>query len=590
MAKTALLIGTSQYQKGFKALPAAPKDVVALQAVLQNPEIGCFDDVQTLIDQTNGEIAATIETWFRRRQRDDLALLYFSGHGVKDDRGKLYFAASNTRKDGDFLISSTALDAAFVHECILRSRARRQVVILDCCFSGAFGNLTAKDDGALNLVEQLGAEGRVVLTSSSAVQYSFEQPGSDLSIYTRYLVEGIETGAADLNKDGQISVDELHQYAELKVKEAAPAMSPKIIVLKDEGFRIELAKVALGDPKLRYRQEVERVVQENQGFISELDRLDLDDIRDELNLSETDAKAIESSILQPFRELKERVEFYQRAFQTAIAQQYPLDELQRRKLKRIQDRKQLRDEDVQKIEAHILEPSQASKGSFSSTPEKNATNYELQVSTETSAQHALSGLDSKEKALLGEKVFNSTIHLWAHMHSAVESALHEIAETVSLASDKGINYTRLRDLLKAGEWEEADKETYEVMIRAVGKKSGDLLKSEELLNFPCADLKTIDRLWVKYSNGQFGFSVQKEIYVQCGAKLDGKYPGDKIWGEFCDRTGWRVNGSYIYYFDVTFSTSAPQGHLPFGEWEWVWVLWCGSGEGSLFSRIQTCKV
>lgn len=163
MAKTALLIGTSHYQKGFKTLPAAPKDVAALRAVLQNPEIGCFDDVQTLIDQANGEIAATIETWFRQRQRDDLALLYFSGHGIKDDRGKLYFAASNTRKDGDFLISSTAIDAAFVHDCILRSRARRQVVILDCCFSGAFGNLNVKDDGALNLVEQLGAEERVVL-------------------------------------------------------------------------------------------------------------------------------------------------------------------------------------------------------------------------------------------------------------------------------------------------------------------------------------------------------------------------------------------------------------------------------------------
>lgn len=156
-----------------------------------------------------------------------------------------------------------------------------------------------------------------------------------------------------------------------------------------------------------------------------------------------------------------------------------------------------------------------------------------------------------------------------------------------LSSEKGINYTRLRDLLKAGEWKEADNETYLRMLEAVGRKKGDWIRSEELLNFPCADLKTIDRLWVKYSDGQFGFSVQKEIYVQCGAKLDGKYPGDKIWEEFCDRTGWRVNGSYIYYSDVTFSTSAPQGHLPF----------CHLGGGGVsrrvhgfFSRIQTCKV
>ncbi|HIK45480.1 MAG TPA: GUN4 domain-containing protein, partial [Leptolyngbyaceae cyanobacterium M65_K2018_010] len=102
-----------------------------------------------------------------------------------------------------------------------------------------------------------------------------------------------------------------------------------------------------------------------------------------------------------------------------------------------------------------------------------------------------------------------------------------------------MDYTHLRDLLKAQDWRAADQETYEVMICAVGKKSGDWFTSEELLNFPCTDLRTIDRLWVKYSQGKFGFSVQKQIYVECGAQLDGKYPGDKILHKFCDRVGWR---------------------------------------------------
>ncbi|MGF2035678.1 MAG: hypothetical protein RMZ43_010255 [Nostoc sp. CmiVER01] len=83
------------------------------------------------------------------------------------------------------------------------SRSKRQVVILDSCFSGAFAEgLSAKDDGTINIREQLGGEGRAVLTSSSSTQYSFEQQGSDLSIYTRYLIEGITTGAADLDEDG----------------------------------------------------------------------------------------------------------------------------------------------------------------------------------------------------------------------------------------------------------------------------------------------------------------------------------------------------------------------------------------------------
>ena len=161
-----------------------------------------------------------------------------------------------------------------------------------------------------------------------------------------------------------------------------------------------------------------------------------------------------------------------------------------------------------------------------------------------------------------------------------------------LSSEKGIDYTRLRDLLKAGKWKEADNETYLRMLEAVGRKEGDWISSEELLKFPCVDLKTIDRLWVKYSNGQFGFSVQKEIYVQCGAKLDGEYPGDKIWREFCDRTGWRVNGSYIYYPDVTFCTSSPQGHLPLvqGRASRVWGGWFGvCWISSLASRLVKCK-
>ncbi|MEM9091136.1 MAG: GUN4 domain-containing protein [Cyanobacteria bacterium P01_F01_bin.53] len=152
-----------------------------------------------------------------------------------------------------------------------------------------------------------------------------------------------------------------------------------------------------------------------------------------------------------------------------------------------------------------------------------------------------------------------------------------------MGSERGIDYTRLRDLLKAGAWQDADKETYEVMIRAVGKKSGGYFTKDELLNFPCQDLLTIDRLWVKYSNGRFGFSVQKKIYVDCGATLNGEFPGNTIWRKFSDLVGWRIEGKWVGYSSLTFDTSAPSGHLP-GKNVVVWVVWV------LFYRIQTCKV
>ncbi|MBI4783819.1 MAG: GUN4 domain-containing protein [Oscillatoriophycideae cyanobacterium NC_groundwater_1537_Pr4_S-0.65um_50_18] len=135
-------------------------------------------------------------------------------------------------------------------------------------------------------------------------------------------------------------------------------------------------------------------------------------------------------------------------------------------------------------------------------------------------------------------------------------------DTDDLRSDRNTNYKPLRDLLKAGKWKEADQETAKKMCEVMGRQEEGWLRVEDIEQFPCTDLRTIDQLWVKYSQGQFGFSVQKKIYLDCGGKPDGKYSGDKIWNEFGDRVGWRVKGEWIYYSDLTFDTSAKKGHLP----------------------------
>jgi hypothetical protein len=136
-------------------------------------------------------------------------------------------------------------------------------------------------------------------------------------------------------------------------------------------------------------------------------------------------------------------------------------------------------------------------------------------------------------------------------------------EEDDLSSEKGVDYRKLRDLLKAGQWKEADQETERRMLEAVGRKENDYISKEELLNFPCADLQTIDALWVKYSQGKWGFSVQKRIYVECGAKLDGEYPGDKIWYEFCRRVGWVKGDAFVSYLDLTFDLqNSLEGEFP----------------------------
>lgn len=337
--------------------------------------------------------------------------------------------------------------------------------------------------------------------------------------------------------------------------------------------------------------------------------------------------------IQQLRQEQEQVAYaaklktYEQEFARAVQAEYPLSLQVIDELKSVQQRLGLTDEAIRPIEQPIREPAEAKYQQALAEAERQRQEAEAALRRQRAQEEAegkrreAEAQRQREETELQRKrdeYYNGGIyHLnqgnldqaiadltqakqLGHPQAAqklAEAQQQKQATEDDLSSEKGIDYTRLRDLLKAQDWQAADQETYEVMIRAVGKQSGNWFISDELLNFPCADLLTIDQLWVKYSQGRFGFSVQKQIYVECGGKLDGKYPGDTIWRKFGDKVGWRVNGSWIYYRDVTFSTSAPQGHLPFGgELGWWgvsrryasvrgWALFV-----SLFSRIQTCKV
>jgi len=132
-----------------------------------------------------------------------------------------------------------------------------------------------------------------------------------------------------------------------------------------------------------------------------------------------------------------------------------------------------------------------------------------------------------------------------------------------LSSDRAVDYTRLRDLLKAGQWKEADGETAERMFEVMSRQEQGRLELEDIPIFPCTDLRTIDQLWVKYSKGRFGFSVQKKIWQQCGMPRE----NNVNWEKFGKAVGWRSSrglskDEWIAYIELTFGTLAPVGHLP----------------------------
>jgi serine/threonine protein kinase len=169
--------------------------------------------------------------------------------------------------------------------------------------------------------------------------------------------------------------------------------------------------------------------------------------------------------------------------------------------------------------------------------------------------------------------------------------------SIQLKSAKGIDYRNLEDLLKRQQWKEADEETMKVMLQAANRTKEELLWIEDIDNFPCENLRTIDQLWVYYSNGKFGFSVQAKIYQDLGGTRE---YNERVWDAFGDRVGWRINNSWIEYKDVIFDFKALQGHLPAdvpiwrcGNWHdpiW-WSSFPAIKRGiNLFSRVETCKM
>lgn len=136
------------------------------------------------------------------------------------------------------------------------------------------------------------------------------------------------------------------------------------------------------------------------------------------------------------------------------------------------------------------------------------------------------------------------------------------ALTDDLSSAVGVDYSNLRNLLAAGQWKEADAETVNVMLSAAGRTKEGWIDINSIKKFPCIDLLTIDRLWVKYSNGHFGFSIQKSIWDSVGGKADAN---GKTYEQFCECIGWHEKGDLLYYSHLTFDMTAPKGHLPSGR-------------------------
>lgn len=275
--RKALIVANDEYeQEALRNLLAPRADAEALGRVLGDPQIGEFS-VQVVRNEPSYVIQAQIEELFSESRPDDVVLIHFSGHGLKSESGELYFAAPNTRPNR---LGSTAVSADFVQRCMRDSRSRSIVVLLDCCYGGAFAQgVTVRAAGNVNVLDsfpqgrQGGGRGRAVITASNAMEYAFEgdQLADDRrrrpSVFTSALVEGLATGEADRDEDGWVSLSELYDYVFDKVREENPHQTPsrqfelegELYLARSRRLRIRPAplppdlQAALADPNMYTR-------------------------------------------------------------------------------------------------------------------------------------------------------------------------------------------------------------------------------------------------------------------------------------------------------------------------------------------------
>ncbi len=233
----ALLIADSEYEDpAIRNLKTPPRNLEMLKEVLVDPEIGNFapSDVTSLLNKPLEDVKDAISDFFSNKKIKDLLFLYFTGHGYrgKQTDDHLYLAVKDTKMESK---NATTVSDAFISREIAQCRAQKQVIILDCCYSGGFKATGDAPPGA----------SVVVLTASDKNEFAWESETDDAdienSLYTRHLIQGLKSGEADRDGDGWVTLSELHTW--LRNKHSASKQNPlKLHPFSREETDIRFAK------------------------------------------------------------------------------------------------------------------------------------------------------------------------------------------------------------------------------------------------------------------------------------------------------------------------------------------------------------
>ncbi|MEG4489243.1 GUN4 domain-containing protein [Microcoleus sp. D2_18a_B4] len=475
---------------------------------------------------------------------------FFSGHGRRHDESDYLMACDSNPRD----IEHTGIRIDFLTERLRRCGADNVILILDAC-----RDLGSKSgEGIGNQTTQIAREkGVVTFFSCSPNQLSYEIDALKQGAFTRAVLDG-------LGPQGQCAtVEQLDRYLSDRVPE---------LILEHKGEKVQQTPRCIAAPPTKSHL----IIFPQYAIPYDIIRLKND--------------ALQAEFINKNYDLAEQL--WIRVLAASPGNRDAINGIKRIAVKQIENERYSQDNSVSKIDNPVsaieivdeeenlvsefdLSEEEEAIGDFDMDDDEEAAVSDFDMADDDE-EEAVSDFDmaddDEEEATVSNSNAKRSESLLSPKSTPVVNPIPTTPD-VPLRSEKGVDYTNLRDLLANGKWKEADEETTKKMLKAAGgghKYTKDfpkdqapagenLLKDDDIYTFPCEDLRTIDQLWVKYSNGRFGFSVQKRIYESLGGTR--KYDLE-ICEAFGDRVGWLVNSKWLNYDDLKFNTKAIAGQLP----------------------------
>ncbi|MFJ7158876.1 protein phosphatase 2C domain-containing protein [Streptomyces sp. NPDC101118] len=188
---SAVLIGVSAYAH-LPELPAVRTNLVDLQHQLQDPAVwGLPPERCHRVPDPAGASEAIGPLRRAAEEATDTLVVYFAGHGLVDpDRGDLWLALSGTRP-GEI---DTVMPYDWVRRELLRSRAERILVILDCCYSGRALGMMGGAQATAELANGADAAGTYLIASASETSQALAPPGARNTAFTGELLSLLANG------------------------------------------------------------------------------------------------------------------------------------------------------------------------------------------------------------------------------------------------------------------------------------------------------------------------------------------------------------------------------------------------------------